>query len=138
MARKNSKTVYVFAFLLLLGGLGYLVASGLSEGATPTLQVGQALTMDAGDLLKVRIYGKVWPEGIENHEDGLGVSFMVADQLDPAQHMKVYFHGAVPDTFKEGAEVILKGSYDATETVFRASQMTTKCPSKYEEKRVEG
>lgn len=138
MAKKNSKMVYVFAFVLLLGGLGYLVASGLSEGATPTLQVGQALTMEAGDLLKVRIYGKVRPEGIQPHEDGLGVNFLVADQVAPSQQMKVDFSGAVPDTFKADVEVILKGSFDPAAAVFRATQMTTKCPSKYEEKRAEG
>lgn len=138
MAKKNSKAVYIFAFLLLLGGLGYLVTSGLSEGATPTLQVSQALTMNTGDLLKVRLYGKVHHEGIENHEDGLGVAFNVMDQVEPGTQMRVDFRGAVPDTFKEDVEVILKGSYDATAKLFRATQMTTKCPSKYEEKRDEG
>lgn len=138
MAKQSSRAVYIAAFVLLLGGLGYLVATGLSQGATPTLKVGQALAMDAAELLKVRVYGKVRPENIAQHEDGLGVAFTVADQQASDKSMRVDFRGAVPDTFKEDAEVILKGSWDGAAEVFRATQMTTKCPSKYEEQRAEG
>ncbi len=39
------------------------------------------------------------------------------------------FAGVVPDTFKEGAEVVLKGQlHDA---VFSTSEVMAKCPSKY-------
>ncbi len=135
MTKKNNKMVYIVAFVLLLGGLVYLIASGISQGQTPTLQVGQALDMEAGELMKVRIYGKVDPVGIEFHEDRLGVNFIVADQVDPALTMPVAFRGAVPDTFTAGVEVILKGSYDKAKKVFNVTLLTTKCPSKYEEQR---
>jgi cytochrome c-type biogenesis protein CcmE len=138
MAAKNSKTVYIVAALLLLGGLAYLVASGVSEGSTPTLEISQALDMDGGELHKVRVFGKVAADGISPHEDGLGVDFVVLDEVDAARAMPVAFRGAVPDTFDAAAEVILKGSWDASAGLFRATQMTTKCPSKYEEQRPEG
>lgn len=135
MSAKSSKGVYIAAFVLLLGGLGYLITSGLSQGATPTLSVGQASTMEAGDLQRVRLFGKVLPQDIALRSDNLGVAFFVADEIDPTVFLRVEFQGAVPDTFKDGVEVILKGDWDQTATVFRASQLITKCPSKYEEKR---
>lgn len=138
MSTKGSKGVYIAAFVLLLGGLGYLVASGLSQGSTPTLSVAQALARGEDDLQRVRLFGKVLPRDIALRDDNLGVAFVVADETDPAVSMPVDFRGAVPDTFKEGAEVILKGDWDKGAGVFRASQLVTKCPSKYEEKRAEG
>ncbi|WP_022662512.1 cytochrome c maturation protein CcmE [Paucidesulfovibrio longus] len=137
MSAKASKGVYIAAFVLLLGGLGYLIASGLSQGATPTLSVAQAKESDAADLQRVRLFGKVLPQDIALRDDNLGVAFIVADEVDPAVSMRVEYRGAVPDTFKEGVEVILKGDWDQGAGVFRASQLVTKCPSKYEEKRAD-
>ncbi|MGE4552036.1 MAG: cytochrome c maturation protein CcmE [Desulfovibrionaceae bacterium] len=132
--KKNSKAVYIAALALLLAGLGYLVASGLSQGSTPTLTVAQTMALAPGEAHKVRLYGKVAEAGIERGD--LGVRFLVHDEGDPARGLPVDFTGAVPDTFAPGVEVILKGSLDGG--VFEAVQMTTKCPSKYEEKRQPG
>jgi cytochrome c-type biogenesis protein CcmE len=40
------------------------------------------------------------------------------------------YAGIVPDTFKDGAELVLTGKLDANG--FHATNMTAKCPSKYE------
>lgn len=40
------------------------------------------------------------------------------------------YSGIVPDTFKDGAELVLTGKLDVNG--FHASNMTAKCPSKYE------
>lgn len=39
------------------------------------------------------------------------------------------FAGVVPDTFKDGSEVVLKGTFDGT--TFQTSEVMAKCPSKY-------
>jgi cytochrome c-type biogenesis protein CcmE len=44
----------------------------------------------------------------------------------------VEYRGAVPDTFKPGAEVIVEGRFNKQSGVFSASTLITKCPSKYE------
>lgn len=134
MANKNSKMVYIAALALLLAGLGYLVATGLSQGSTPTLTVAQTLGLPSGEAHKVRLFGKVAEAGIERGD--LGVNFLVHDEAATDRTLPVRFVGAVPDTFAPGVEVILKGSLAGG--VFDAVQMTTKCPSKYEEKRKEG
>ncbi|MGE4291828.1 MAG: cytochrome c maturation protein CcmE [Desulfovibrio sp.] len=138
MSAKGSKGVYIAAFVLLLGGLGYLVTSGLSQGATPTLSVTQAKAKAVDELQRVRLFGKVLPQEIALRDDNLGVAFIVADETNPSVSLRVEYRGAVPDTFKEGAEVILRGDWDQDAEIFRATQLITKCPSKYEEKRAEG
>jgi cytochrome c-type biogenesis protein CcmE len=41
----------------------------------------------------------------------------------------VYFAGVVPDTFKEGAEVVIKGKFEGS--TFQSNEVMAKCPSKY-------
>jgi cytochrome c-type biogenesis protein CcmE len=44
--------------------------------------------------------------------------------------LRAYYHGVVPDTFKADSEVVLTGTMD--ERGFHATEMTAKCPSKYD------
>ena len=43
--------------------------------------------------------------------------------------MEARFAGVVPDTFKDGAEVVLKGTLEGD--TFKTSEVMAKCPSKY-------
>jgi cytochrome c-type biogenesis protein CcmE len=45
--------------------------------------------------------------------------------------IRAYYTGIVPDTFKDDSEVVLTGRLTADG--FMATEMTAKCPSKYEE-----
>jgi cytochrome c-type biogenesis protein CcmE len=69
--------------------------------------------------------------GLEHREDTVGVSFLLADTENPDQAIRVAYQGAVPDTFRPGAEVIVEGSSHSTAS-FTAHTLMTKCPSKYE------
>ena len=44
--------------------------------------------------------------------------------------LTAYYNGIVPDTFKADSEVVLTGTMDAKG--FHATEMTAKCPSKYD------
>ena len=46
--------------------------------------------------------------------------------------LPVTYQGIIPDTFKENAEVVVEGFYHPQKTVFRATTLLAKCPSKYE------
>lgn len=133
MPKKSSKGVYVVALLLFLGGLGYLVVSGLSEDSTYFLNVSEALAMEEGQLDKARLFGKVSPQHIERTPGSLGVEFDLVDKMDGANVIRVSYKGAVPDTFKEDVEVIVEGRYNPQRNVFIAKSLVTKCPSKYRE-----
>jgi cytochrome c-type biogenesis protein CcmE len=132
MRKNGSKGVYVAALVLFLGGLGYLVVSGLGENSSYFLNVSEAMAMEPGRLSKVRLFGTVAAEGLSSPAGGLGVTFKLEDKDNTAKTLWVDYRGAVPDTFKPGAEVIVEGGFDAARGVFGANTLMTKCPSKYE------
>jgi len=133
MAKKTNKAVYAVALTLFLGGLGYLIFSGLSQDSVYFLNVSEALAMEPGEVRQARLFGKVAAEGLVLDPDNLGASFTLLDKMDPTKTMRVQYRGALPDTFKEDVEVILEGGFDPAATVFTARTLVTKCPSKYEE-----
>lgn len=133
MAKKNGKGIYLAALLLFLGGLGYLIFSGLSEDSVYFLNVSEALAMDQQELKQARLFGKVSPDNIQRASDNIGVDFLLQDKLENGKTIPVTYRGAVPETFKPGVEVIVEGTF-TPDRVFKATSLVTKCPSKYEEK----
>ncbi len=131
MAKKNSTPMYIVALLLFLSGAGYLVYSGLSENSVYFLNVSEALAADSSKLKAARLFGTVAAEDISSVEQGPGVVFRLEDAENQTKTLVVRYHGAVPDTFKAGAEVIVEGGLSADGT-FAAKTLMTKCPSKYE------
>lgn len=134
MAKKNGKSVYIAALFLFLGGLGYLLFTGFSQNSVYFLEVSEALAMTPDQLGSARLFGTVKAGEIKRHEEGLGVSFMLEDAHNKKIVLPVVFNGAVPDTFKSGAEVIVEGNIDNATKAFQARTLMTKCPSKYEKK----
>jgi cytochrome c-type biogenesis protein CcmE len=49
--------------------------------------------------------------------------------------MKVMYHGAMPNNFESCTSVVVTGKY--RDGVFHASDILTKCPSKYQEQPVQ-
>ncbi|MFW5498273.1 MULTISPECIES: cytochrome c maturation protein CcmE [unclassified Maridesulfovibrio] len=138
MAKKGGKGVYIAALILFLGGLGYLIYSGVSQDSVYFLNVSEALAMDEAELGQARLFGKVAPQNIETKAGGLGVAFDLKDQKEDTGTIRVDYKGAVPDTFKEGVEVIIEGSFVGGNKLFKATSLITKCPSKYEKENREG
>ena len=114
MAKKSGKNVYLVALLLFLGGVGYLAYSGFSENSVYFLNVSEALATPS-DKLKA----------------GRDVKFRLEDQENKATTLWVEYTGAIPDTFKAGAEVIVEGGL-RPDGSFQAKTLMTKCPSKYQ------
>ena len=51
-------------------------------------------------------------------------------EVNCGQEVEVRYAGVVPDTFKDGAEVVVKGSLDGQ--TFHSTEVMAKCPSKYQ------
>lgn len=132
MARKGGKGIYAVTLGLFLLGVGYLMVVGFSENSMPFIDVSKALALPAAELRPARLFGTVKGEGLSRMEDRLGVTFQLGDKDNVEKTLWVVYEGAVPDTFKAGAEVIVEGSLHEGETVFRAESLMTKCPSKYQ------
>jgi cytochrome c-type biogenesis protein CcmE len=76
----------------------------------------------------LQVHGYVVPGSIGRKRDALDYQF---DLQRNGQVIRAYYSGIVPDTFKDEAEVVLTGKF--TPNGFMATDMTAKCPSKYEE-----
>ena len=131
MARKKNTSIYIVALLLFLGGVGYLTYSGFSENSVYFLNVAEAKAATPDKLTAARLFGTVASQGIEKHRNGPGVTFSLEDKDNASQTIQISYSGAVPDTFKAGAEVIVEGGM-GPEGRFQAKTLMTKCPSKYQ------
>ena len=76
----------------------------------------------------LQVHGYVVPGSIKRKRDALDYQF---DLQRNGQTIRAYYSGTVPDTFKDEAEVVVTGAL--TPNGFMATEMTAKCPSKYEE-----
>ena len=130
--KKKSKGIYIAALALFLGGVGYLMFSGIASNSQYFLNVSEALAMPSDKLHSARLFGTVKGEGISHLNPGPGVSFFLEDKDNANQVLRVVFQGAVPDTFKEGVEVIVEGKLQGEDSSFKAETLMTKCPSKYQ------
>lgn len=133
MAKKNNTAVYAVALVLFMGGLGYLIFSGLTQDSVYFLNVAEALAEDRTQIRSARLFGKVSPENLDIVDGKLGASFDLIDKMEDGKSLRVDFKGALPDTFKEDVEVIVEGGFTPDGNTFVAKTLVTKCPSKYEE-----
>lgn len=115
----------------LLAGIG-LVALMLFDGfqsETYFYEVDQAVA--EGPALvgqTVRLKGTVEPGTVEGRDGELGRTFHIAER---GKSIQVTYDRALPDTFKEGMEVVAQGRVDQ-DYVLHADEVLVKCPSRYE------
>jgi len=132
MPRKRLQLL-VGGFIILSGLCGLIVYS-FNQSLVYDHSVAEYLADPSLKASNCRIYGKVQPDSVVRHPDGIGVSFAVTDGR---QAVPVRFAREVPDTFKENGDVVVEGTLDG-QGVFQAHQLLAKCPSKYEAEGVEG
>jgi cytochrome c-type biogenesis protein CcmE len=118
------------AVVVIVGAIVYLISSGFQQTMVYYLTV-QELKAKGSELYNegVRVSGLVEAGSIESDPSGLEHRFVI--EAD-GETLDVYYRGIAPDTFKEGAEVVVEGKYDVAEGLFRADLLLAKCPSKYE------
>ena len=75
-----------------------------------------------------RVNGKVVEGSIERDTSGQDVRFVMTDGVSI---MTVSYHGIIPDTFVDRADVVVQGTMNESEQ-FDAHKLLAKCPSKYE------
>jgi len=77
----------------------------------------------------LQVHGYVVENSIQRKPDTVEYKFEMERN---GKRVTAYFNFIPPDQFKDHAEVVLTGVL--TPTGFRASEMTAKCPSKYQER----
>ena len=102
----------------------FLLYTAVVGNSTPVLQPSNL----AGHTGTVSLTGEViGPVSGDSHTTGL--DFGLKDISGTSPVIPIDFHGSVPDLFKVGRHVNLTG--EMKNGTFVATDMTTKCPSKY-------
>jgi len=79
----------------------------------------------------VKVGGRVLPGSVHYDQRTLDLSFTLADIQTGRAMFPVRYQGPLPDTFKEGRDVVVDGLY-ARGGTFEATSVLTKCGSRYE------
>lgn len=124
---KNIKKQYIIGFSVAACALAYLAWTVFSVQykfmLTPTELLASA-TKRAGKEIKVTGIVK----GVSARPFGKDFEFAVTDSKNS---VPIHYDGKVPNNFRDGAEVVVTGFFDSDKGVFEASEMMTKCASKY-------
>ncbi len=125
------KKKFLIGGIILFIAIGYLGYTGFIHSATYYYEVSEFLELDSSMYgQSVRVNGTVVPGSIKQEAQGLVLKFTIND-IEKDASLSVIYHGAVPDTFKAGNDVVVEGKY-TTEGTFEATTILTKCASKYE------
>jgi cytochrome c-type biogenesis protein CcmE len=115
-----------------------LLWSTLQDGTEYYKNVDEVMTNpQAWEGKQLQLHGYVVPGSIYRKRDSLEYRFKV--QHTPARSsgeaviVDATYSGVVPDTFKDEAEVVLKGQLSGTTFHTVPNGVMAKCPSKYEE-----
>lgn len=125
------KKLYLVGALVLLGVLIYLMTSTFKSSLQYYVTVSELQASENKYVNHiVKVAGIATDIQRVESADGLVHAFTVTEG---GHQQKVIYKGLVPDTFKEGAEVVVTGNLsDSGE--FIGTELLAKCASKYEAK----
>jgi cytochrome c-type biogenesis protein CcmE len=130
MSRKAARIGLTGAVLAI--AFGALMYSTLSEGTEYYKHVDEVMVNpDAWQGKHLQLHGFVVPHSIMRKRDSLEYRF---DVQSNGKVMRASYTGIVPDTFKDDAEVVLKGTLSPGGFQVQPDGVLAKCPSKYEPK----
>ena len=129
MARRRSPARLVIALSVAAVLAVFLLYTSFAGGATPSLQPSQLAGHDGTVNLAGRVVGE--PSGSARSDGGL--RFTVQDLKGKAT-VPVVYRGSVPDLFRTGRDVYMRGAVENGVFVAEPDSLVTKCPSKYSTK----
>ena len=130
MAHKTVKIGLTVTVLAL--ALGGLLWSTLSEGTEYYKHVDEVMANPARwEGKRLQLHGFVVRDSILRRRDSLDYRFAVQSK---GRVVQAIYSGIVPDTFKDEAEVVLKGRLRSDGFHVDPNGVMAKCPSKYEAK----
>jgi len=124
--------VKVVLGLALVGAGSYLVLSDTGEGMLEYAFVDRVVAQPARYKGRtIKLHGKVVPGTVTQKVGSSGdYQFVIEHE---GRTLAVHHTDLVPDTFQESSDVILTGKLNEAGDVFNSTEMSAKCPSKYQE-----
>lgn len=127
MNGKKIKVAIVFA--VIAGALGWLTISGFENNMQYFLTLKDVKAADKAEIGKgMRIKGYLATGSIDETPNSLEIFFTLEEE---GHNLRVRYDQERPDTFKDGSEVLVEGSF-TEDGYFDATMLMAKCPSKYE------
>lgn len=124
----NKKLIIGGSIILIV--VGYLFWSGMKSSSVYFLEVDEFFAQQEKFVGKgTRVNGDIVAGSINWDAKNLLLTFQITSGDSV---MDVRYNGVAPDTFTEELSVVVEGKYE--NDVFNATQIMTKCPSKYEAK----
>lgn len=118
--------------VVLVLAFGGLLWSTLRDGTEYYKHVEEVMVEpEAWYGKRLQLHGFVVPSTILRRKDSLDYRFQVHSK---GHVVNASYTGIVPDTFKDEAEVVLKGTLTAQGFQVEPNGVMAKCPSKYEAK----
>jgi cytochrome c-type biogenesis protein CcmE len=126
---RSKKTKFIIGGFIVFAVIGYLVFAGVRDTGVYYLTPSEIMENGADAYGQgLRLGGIVMDGSIEYDSQNLILEFQVTDTEFA---MPVVYKGIVPDTFKNGVEIVVEGTY-SPDGVFQATALFPKCPSKYD------
>ena len=124
----SMRTKLATASVILIGAFAYLAFAGMQKGWVYFVGVEQYVSDAQYANQRVRLHGKVAADGFDSSKALLTAKFNLKGET---HSLAVVYHGALPDMFEVGRDVVVEGKRDSA-GVFQADVLMTKCASKYE------
>jgi cytochrome c-type biogenesis protein CcmE len=125
MRRRRNPARLVIALSIAAALAVFLLYTSFAGGATPSLRPSQL----AGHKGEVSLAGMVVGT-VRGDAHGAGMRFALRD-IDGTATVRVLYRGSVPDLFKVGRHVYMRGELRDDTFVAIPDSLVTKCPSKY-------
>jgi cytochrome c-type biogenesis protein CcmE len=125
MARSSRSPARLVVALAVAALLAVFLVYTAVSGTTPALQPSNL----NGHTGTISLTGKVIGPVTGDSHGTTGLQFKLHNINGNSPTIPIVYKGSVPDLFKAGRDVNLSGHLDGE--AFLASNMTTKCPSKY-------
>lgn len=131
------KKSHIVIIIVIAAAVGILIST--SEEASSYVSFSEAYQLAGNGTRKdIHVVGELKKnaagqiEGIEEGADRVSFSFVMID--DKGKEQKVFYNEPMPQDFTKSEKVVVIGGYDGEN--FRASKILLKCPSKYQEQKV--
>lgn len=103
---RKRRLFMILAFLGLLSLVMALVLYALRQNISLFYTPSQVVSGEAPKSTLLRVGGMVMKGGIDRGSDGQTVVFSVTDYQSD---IKIHYHGILPDLFREGQGVVVRG-----------------------------
>jgi cytochrome c-type biogenesis protein CcmE len=132
---RGSAWKIVATVVLITGAVAFLLTASMKPGMEYYKHVDEVMnTVDSWRGKKLQVHGNVVAGSIEQAKGTLLYRFKIESRAPRAPAIiTATYNGLVPDTFKDGAEVVAKGTLTPdNQLAVIPDGIMAKCPSKYE------